>query len=223
MGSRIYISFIKYNKLFDISVITIVNIYLWQIFLIGYIRYASILLVLCCIVYICILQKIKINNNLCYKILLSILVIVTIPSVIYNFGVVIKDTNSLSGFVNEYILNAKMIFKDRKTDKLEIDGILGAIGDDSLLPTMLNNGNKIYNLEEWVTITNDKTQNMYNEKIINKEIYLPVDKKTMDRKKDYLNRNNFHILDESELIGNYTFLSPTDKLYLLKVIKTDYN
>ena len=142
---------------------------------------------------------------------------------IYNFGVVIKDTNSLSGFVNEYILNAKMIFKDRKTDKLEIDGILGAIGDDSLLPTMLNNGNKIYNLEEWVTITNDKTQNMYNEKIINKEIYLPVDEKTMDRKKDYLNRNNFHILDEVELKGNYTFLSPTDKLYLLKVIKTDYN
>lgn len=214
---------IQNNELFCLCIITLINIYLWQILLIGYVRYASVLLVLGTIIYICILNNIKNNKNILYKFLLSILVLCSLPSLVYDFGVVIKDTKSLSGFVNEYIINCKMLLKDKKTEKLKIEGVFGAIGDDSLLPTLLSNGNNIYNLEEWVTITNEKTRDMYNEKILNKEIVLPVDEKTIERKKDYLRRNNFEILEQTKMEVSYSFLSPTDELYLLKVIKKENN
>ena len=113
-----------------------------------------------------------------------------------------------------------MCFRDRNYDALNKGEILGAIGDDSLLPTLLRKENqKIYNLEEWVTITNSKTKRMYEEKIIGKEIFVPVDKDTLERKKDYLSKNHFEILEETELKGKYCFLRPSDTLYLLKVVK----
>ena len=214
---------IRNNKLFILSLIIFINYYLWQILLIGYVRYATILLVLSMIVIISILEELYFKKLLYFRILTFTFILTCIPSVIYDFGIVVKEYKSISEFVSEYKLNFKMIFKDRKTDKLDVDGILGAIGDDSLLPTLLSNGNKIYNLEEWVTITNDKTREMYNEKILNNTIYIPIDANTIDRKKDYLVRNNFEIIEEIELKGNYNFLSTSDNLYLLKVRKIEDN
>lgn len=76
-------------------------------------------------------------------------------------------------------------------------------------------------MEEWVTATNDKTKNMYDEKILNKDIYVFCDELTLDRKKSYLAGNDFEILEEKEENGEFSFLSESDKLYVLKVKKQE--
>jgi hypothetical protein len=215
----IYSRKIKDNKIFDLSIIILLNYYFWERFLIGYVRYASILLVLSLMVTIMIINNTYKKNSKIGSAFLIIFIIMSLPSIGYDFLIKVKDYDSIESFFTEYKSNFTMILKDKKSDKLKIDGVLGAIGDDSLLPTLIRQDNPIYNLEEWVTVSNDKTKSMYEEKINDNVIYVPVDELTKDRKEDYLNRNSFKILEVTELEGVYNFLSPSDKLYLYKVEK----
>ncbi len=211
------------TKLFVLSIIVFIDYYLWQILLIGYVRYASILLILSLIVVITIISKFYERKKIEFFILSFIFIILCLPSLAYDFLIIVKDYNNVNEFVSEYKSNFCKLVKDRNIEKINIDGILGAIADDSLLSTLLRNYNVIYNLEEWVTITNDKTEEMYSDKIKNKTIFVLVDKLTLELKKDYLNRNNFEIFDIKELFGDYNFLSPSDKLYLFEVQKKAEN
>lgn len=207
------------TKLFVLSIIVFIDYYLWQILLIGYVRYASILLILSLIVVITIISKFYERKKIKFFILAFIFIILCLPSLAYDFLIIVKDYPNINEFVSEYKSNFCKIVKDRNNEKINVDGILGAIADDSLLSTLLRKDNMIYNLEEWVTITNDKTEEMYSDKIKNKTIFVLVDKLTLELKKDYLNRNNFEIFDIKELSGDYNFLSPSDKLYLFEVQK----
>lgn len=207
------------NKLFVLSLIIFINYYLWEKFLIGYVRYATILLVLSLIVTIVIIDKIFNKYSKIGIICFIMFIISTLPSIGYDLLVKIKDYSSIKDIFSEYKSNFNLIIKDKYTDKISVTGVFGAIGDDSLLPSLLKENNPIYNLEEWVTITNDKTQKMYEEKIGEEIIYVPVDELTKNRKEDYLNRNSFDILQITEMEGEYNFLSPSNKLYLYKVKK----
>lgn len=211
------------TKIFELSIIVFINYYIWQLLLIGYVRYATILLVLSLIITITIICKLYEKRKLYFGIASVIFIISCLPSIGYDMLIIVKEYQSVNEIITEYKLNFSKLLKDRNNSKVEIDGIFGAIADDSLLPSLLRKDNEIYNLEEWVTITNDKTQKMYENKILNKSIYVFADDLTIELKKDYLNRNNFEILEINELEGEYNFLSPTDKLYLLKVQKQVIN
>lgn len=208
------------NNLFILSIIVFINYYLWEKFLIGYVRYATILLVLSLGITVVSIDKIFEKHKKAGIILFCAFIIASLPSLGYDLLVKVKDYSSAREVFSEYKNNLKNIFKDRNVYyNFGEEAILGAIGDDSLLPTMLENGNKIYNLEEWVTITNTKTQEMYEEKIFDKIIYVPVDELTKTRKEEYLKENSFEILEITELDGEFSFLSLSDKLYLYKVRK----
>lgn len=208
------------NDLFILSIIVFINYYLWEKFLIGYVRYATILLVLSLGIAVVSIDKIFEKHKKSGIILFCIFIIASLPSLGYDLLVKVKDYSSITEIFSEYKNNLKNIFRDRNVYyNFGEDAILGAIGDDSLLPTMLENGNKIYNLEEWVTITNDKTREMYEEKIFDKIIYVPVDELTRTRKEEYLEENSFEILEITELDGDFMFLSSSNKLYLYKVRK----
>ena len=214
------------TKLFELSIIVFLNYYIWQLLLIGYVRYASILLVLSLVIVITAILKLYEKRKLYFGIVSVILVVLNLPSLAYDMLIIVKDYESINQIITEYKLNCSKLIKDRKNLQLEIDGesgILGTVADDSLLPTLLRVDNNIYNLEEWVTITNDKTKELYENKILNKLIYVLADDLTMELKKDYLNRNNFEILEMEELEGEHNFLSPSNKLYLLKVQKQAIN
>ena len=211
------------TKIFELSIIVFINYYIWQLFLIGYVRYATILLVLSLIITLTIICKLYEKRKLYFGIASVIFIILCLPSIGYDMLIIVKDYQSINEIITEYKLNFSKLLKDRNNSKVEIDGIFGAIADDSLLPSLLRKDNGIYNLEEWVIITNEKTQKMYENKILNKIIYVFVDDMTIELKKDYLNRNNFEILEINELEGEYNFLSPSDKLYLFKVKKQAIN
>lgn len=209
----------KNNKLFILAVTILITYYLWEKMLIGYVRYASVLLVLNFIlVIVCIYTQF--GNKKWISVVMTItIVLATIPSCGYDILVKVKDYEGINELISEYKSNAKLLFRDRKKQKIYETGIFGAIGDDSLIPTLLKNDNVIYNLEEWVTITNNETRKMYEDKILNKDIYVFCDALTLDRKKSYLDGNNFEILEEILVDGNFNFLSPSDSLYMMKVRK----
>ncbi len=213
----------KNIRIFHLSIILLIMYYLWGSMLVGYVRYASVLLVLSLIVCISFIY-LQYDKKRIMSIALTVLIILaSIPSFGYDFLIIIKDYHSFNEWISEYNSNLKFIFKDRNIKKIDFDGILGAIGDDSLIPCLLRNNNPIYNLEEWITITNPKTENLYHQKIFDKEIYVLVDKQTFERKKDYLNRNQFEILEQEELTDNFNLFSPSDTLYKLKVMKKTNN
>lgn len=207
------------NKLFTISMIIFFTYYLWEKLIIGYVRYASIILVLSFIVIISLIYT-QFKNKKWISILgIFIICFAILPSLGYDFLVKVKDYGSVSQIIEEYKLNFKYILKDKNNEKVDSSQILGAIGDDSLIPTLLRNDNNIYNLEEWVTATSEVTKDMYSEKILNKEIYVYCDGKTLDRKKSYLENNSFEVLEEREENREFSFLSPSNKMYILKVRK----
>lgn len=207
------------NKLFILSIIIFITYYLWEKLLIGYVRYATIILVLSFILIISLIYA-QFKNKKWISILgIFIICLAILPSMGYDFLVKVKDYGNFSQIIEEYRLNCKYILKDRKNEKVDSSQILGAIGDDSLIPTLLRNGNNIYNLEEWVTATNEVTKDMYSEKILNKEIYVYCDSKTLERKKSYLENNGFEVLEEIENGRKFSFLSPLNNMYILKVKK----
>ena len=210
------------NNKFVLACSVFITYYLWEKMLIGYVRYATVLLVMSSIL-VCSLIYTQFNNKKWISIMLSVIVVIAIlPSLGYDVLVKIKDYNSINEVFSEYKDNLSLIFKDRKNEKIEIEGILGAIGDDSLIPSLIRKNNKIYNIEEWVTATNDKTKEMYENKILNKDIFVYCDKKTLDRKKSYLEVNNFDIVDEKIVDGDFYFLNTSDEMYLMTVRKIEF-
>lgn len=234
IGFIVILSYIIYSlknkktntKVFELSIIVFINYDIWQLLLIGYVRYASILLVLSLIIVITAICKLYEKRKLYFGIASIVFIIFCMPSLAYDWLIIVKDYENINQIITEYKLNCSKLIKDRRTLEFAIDenaGILGVIADDSLLATLLRVDSRIYNLEEWVTITNDKTKELYQNKIFNKSIFVLVDDLTMELKKDYLNRNNFEILEINELEGEHNFLSPSNKLYLLKVQKQPIN
>ena len=193
---------------------------LWEKMIIGYVRYASIIVVLGTIFFIANAYKIFNKNKCAGKILFIVFIITMLPSIGYDLAVKVKDFSSITDYFNEYFLNIKMIALDRKNEKIKVDGNFGSIGDDSMLPTLLRDKeNYIYNLEEWVTATNKETEKLYKSKIYNKLFYVLVDENTVSLKEEYLKNNNFDIISIEKLEGNFSFLSKSDTLYLYKVKK----
>ena len=210
----------KSNSLFTLDMILLTCTILWEKMIIGYVRYASIIVVLGTIFFIANAYKIFNKNKCAGKILFIVFIIIMLPSIGYDLAVKVKDFSSISDYFDEYFSSIKMIALDRKNEKIKVDGNFGSIGDDSMLPTLLRDEeNYIYNLEEWVTATNKETEKLYKNKIYNKLFYVLVDENTVSLKEEYLKNNNFDIISIEKLEGNFSFLSKSDTLYLYKVKK----
>lgn len=223
----------QFDKVFEMILVLVLTYILWSKVLLGYVRYATILLTLSnIIILVIILERISNKNiKIILKtdkltiILLAILLISSVYSIslnalikydnIYNF--LCKFTNFEPRNEYSYIENMKKIFTDRCSEKITIDGAWGAIRDDSLMPTLLRKNEPIYNLEDWVATTN-KAREIQLSKIKSNKIYVPISYELLESKIEYLNANGYKIVDEDiQILNNIDFLNSGEELYIVRV------
>ena len=223
----------QFDKLFEMILVLVLTYILWSKVLLGYVRYATILLTLSnIIILVIILERISNKNiKIILKtdkltiILLAILLISSVYSIslnvlikydnIYNFLCKFTDFESRNEY--SYIENFKKIFTDRCSEKITIDGAWGAIRDDCLMPTLLRKDVPIYNLEDWVATTN-KAREIQLSKIKSNKIYVPISYELLESKIEYLNANGYKIVYEDiQILNNIDFLNSGEELYIVRV------
>jgi len=224
----LYKKIVKKEKIQDsMLVYNILLLYfyiVWAKFIIGYTRYAGVILVLSTLLIIKVLMDAMQNKKMIISTLLSgILCISAILGCyqyfyygsLYNYSLV--EQGNLS--VNQKIKNnIKNIFKDRKNVKYDIDGIWGAIYDDSAVPLLLNVDDKIVHLEYgFKTGDTKKSQDIYWDNVLNNDIYIPIYSFKLGGKIEYLNNFKFEIIEIVDVLKDVSFLEEDDTIYIVKV------
>ena len=169
-------------------------------------RYAFIVPVMYAIIISVIILKRIEENNIIKKISLATITII----------VMINFIGELKFYVFD---NYKYVLKDRKINKIKIDGVWGTIGDDSGLTVLVRESNTpIYNLSSEFSATSSLSRKLYYEKISNKKIYILIDP-YYKNKDELLKTYGFEV---EKLVNKYkskdiTCLSTGHTLYLYRI------
>ena len=206
-------------------IINLLYLYLgWEKFVIGYTRYAGIIIILSTILLI------KIMLNCIEK--KSIIAIFIIAGVLFHTGYNgVRQYINLMPIINydlalhgneerkeKIINNIKKVFKDKNKIKYDIDGIWGVIGDDSAVPLFLNVNDRIIHIERGIkTGETEKTMKIYWNNILNNDIYVPIYKSKLKKKLDYFDKYQFEIIEIVEKIEDVSFFEDNEIIYIVKV------
>jgi hypothetical protein len=197
----------------------------WEKFIIGYTRYAGIIPVLATIfiikIFVELIDRKKIIAIFIVSMMLCIAAYQGVSQYIYlgdMYNYIILKNNYSESMVEYLKENIRAVFKDRKNEKYEIDGIWGVIYDDSAVPMLLNENARLVHLEYGIkTGETEKSQNIYWENVLNNDIYVPLYTLKLDGKLEYLDKYHFEITEISYIIVNESFLKGDSFLYIVKV------
>ncbi len=224
-----YKKVIKKEKVkLDINLIYVINLlylYLvWEKFVIGYTRYAGIIIVLATIFIIKIfldsIEKQKIIEILVLAGILCGTAYQGIYQYIY-YGPAYNYYAALQGNVVAKDLiksNIKKVFKDKINIRYDIDGIWGVIYDDSAVPMLLNEDDRIVHLEYGIKTGNsEKSQNLYWKNVLENNIYVPLYNLKLDGKLQEFDRFHFEVVEIVDVITNANFLKDDGVIYIVKI------
>lgn len=223
-----YMKLIKKQKIQDkmlaYNVILMYLYIVWAKFVIGYIRYAGVILVLSSLLIIKTLIEAMQNKKMIISILLSTIIMLSVSlgcyqyfynGALYNYSLIQQGN---LGVVAKIKRNIKKLYIDKKNEKYDIDGIWGVIYDDSAVPLFLNVDDKLVHLEYgFKTGETQKSQELYWDNVLNNDIYVPLYTFKLDGKLEYFDRYKFEITEITDVLTDVSFLEGDSIIYIVKV------
>lgn len=208
-----------------IYVINLLYLYIvWEKFIIGYTRYAGIIVVLSSILIIKLfLNAIQEKKIIMILILAGILTLGALQSAeqYIQYGSPIKYVQAYKkdiGAINTIKQNIGCLFKDKRKYKYDIDGIWGVIYDDSAVPMLLNTDDRLVHLEYgFKTGQSEKTDEIYWDNVLNNDIYVPLYSFKTEGKLEYFDIFHFEIEEIVDVIEYVNFLQGNQTIYIVKV------
>lgn len=225
----IYKKVVKKEKVkLDINLIYVINLlYLyivWEKFIIGYTRYAGIIIVLSTILTIKIfLDSVEKQKTIVILVLAGILCGTAYQGVYqyiyygsaYNYVLALQGNVEAKETIKK---NAQQVLKDKINIRYNIDGIWGVIYDDSAVPMLLNEDDKIVYLEYgFKTGETEKSQNIYWKNVLENDIYVPLYSFKLEGKLQYFDKFHFEVVEIADIITNANFLKDDEVIYIVKV------
>ena len=215
----------EYNKeMLLYSIILLYLYFVWAKFIIGYTRYAGIVIILSTILFIKILLKCIQKQKIIEIIVLSgILVIGSIQGIGHymRYGsplYYIEAFGKAPGFRIIIKQNIKNVYRDKKDIKYDINGIWGVIRDDSGVPALLNVDDRLVHLEYgYKTGESEKSQQIYWDNVLNNDIYIPMYSIKTEEKLKYFDKFKFEVTEIVDVIENVNFLQGDQTIYIVKV------
>jgi hypothetical protein len=205
------------------SILLLILYLFWSKFVIGYCRYGGALPILGYILII----KLFVDSFKSKRIILTLfasgLICICFLSTYTNYKDYSKNALKTILFyrragLNSIIYDTKKIFLDRNNVKYDIDGIWGSVCDDSGVTTLLNVDDNIMHLEKgFKTTPNKLTEQLYNKKLKDNTVYIPMYNSKMDCNIEYLNQNGFKISEIVGILRNVSFLNNADYIYIAKL------
>lgn len=205
--------------------------FVWELFIIGYTRYAGVIPILSSIIYISLLIKVIKNNKIFLIILMSTIILQSSLGGLYEYFthgsrknyrnlIISERTEDKEYIINNIKNNIKKVFRDRNNEKYDIDGVWGVIYDNSAVPTLLNVDDRMVELQYGTkTGKTAKTDELYWNNILNNDIYVPLYEEgdRMPGTISYLNQYGYEIVDVADTLTNVSFLGGYDYIHILKV------
>lgn len=215
----------EYNKdMFLYSMILLYLYLVWAKFIIGYTRYAGIIVILAAILAIKILLQCIQKRKIAGTIILSGLLIIGCIQGTYcyiRYGVplyYVEAFGEAPGFKTLIRQNIRDVYSDRIDIKYDIDGIWGVIRDDSGVPALLNVDDRLVHLEYgYKTGESEASQQIYWDNVLNNEIYVPMYTLKTAEKLKYFDKFHFEVTEIVDVIENVSFLQGDQTIYIVKV------
>lgn len=230
----IYIKLIKKqeinNKTFILTIILLYLYIVWELFVIGYTRYAGIIPVLSSILCIYFLIRFFEMNKIIFCIFIALVVCISSLLGFENFyyygstkSYIINFFENKTKGIENIKKNLCKVFNDKNNIKYDIDGIWGVIDDDSCVPSLLNVDDRLVHLEYGMKTGNtEKTNKLYWDNVLNNDIYVPIYRHKLLSKIHELNQYNYRIIEIVDTLTDISFLDCNDYIYIAKV-KYDEN
>ena len=208
-----------------IYVLTLLYLYLvWELFIIGYTRYAGIIVIMSSILMI----KVFLDSIEKQKIVITLLVAGLLfyggcqAAIQYvQNGSPIKYVQALNKVPDSFNIikqNVGCLLKDKENIKYDIDGVWGVIYDDSAVPMLLNTDDRLVHLEYGTkTGESEKAKELYWDNILNNEIYVPLYSFKTEGKLEYFDIFHFEITEIVDVIPYVNFLQGNQTIYIVKV------
>lgn len=196
----------------------------WAKFALGYQRYGIVIPIMSEVFVIVMFLESVLNKKIIYNIIAASIIVYSMCTA-YNLDM-IYDNNLLRSIkikdsegIHSILENVKYLFKDRKTEKYDIDGIWGVIYDNSAIPELLNVDDSLVHLERGTkTTASEITEKKYWEYVNENDIYIPTDNTRLGATISYLNLYKFKIENIEKVMLNVNFLpNTTNYIYILKV------
>lgn len=215
----------EYNKEMLLYSIILLYLYLvWAKFIIGYTRYAGIIVILAAILAIKILLQCFEKQRIIGTIILSGVVVIGSVQGIYHYMrygsplYYIEAFTIAPGFKTLISQNIREVYSDRVDIKYDIDGIWGVIRDDSAVPTLLNVDDRLVHLEYgYKTGESEESQKIYWDNVLNNEIYVPMYSLKTEEKLNYFDKFHFEITEIVDVIEYTGFLQGDKTVYIVKI------
>lgn len=227
-----YDRYFSNNKMmFELGCMIVIMSVLWAQFMMGYQRYGIILSIMMAIFMGIITIKTLITSKN--------LVLVIVASCIFGCSTILSIDLRISELIDYYAYslvysdynngekykNFNYLFKDREKQKIAIDGVWGAIADDSGTATLVREKDTpIYILDKDEIDKNNPTKlayKKYYDNINNNKVYIASLKSWFTYKIDELNKYGFKIVGDIKVYDDLNFLSINDALYVFEVEYSD--
>lgn len=214
-----------------LSCILLYDYLVWEKFIIGYTRYAGIILVLGMVFVIWILWEGIVKRDRYRKIVCIAVIGVSVLAgglqycahcapryyacyFIPAIAEKIQEENPALKIEQAFT----MLGKDRDNLSYDIDGKWGVVRDDSLSPQLLSTDDRIVHLEYGLkTGETEKAQQIYWDNILNNNIYIPLFGNLTEEKLKLLDQYHFEISEITDILYEVPFIQGDQTMYIVRV------